>query len=64
MPHARGGGEGGEEGGGGGKGEQLVVSVLHDGCGELAALDHPALLWTDQLVAMRALLHALRLLAA
>ena len=41
----------------------MDVSVLHDGCGELAALDHPALFWTDQLVAMRALLHALRLLA-
>ena len=51
-------------GGGGGGDGQVDVSVLHDGCGELPALDHTALLtWTDQLVAMRALLHALRLLA-
>ena len=41
----------------------MEVSVLHDGCGEVAALDHQALLWTDQLVAMTAVLHALRLLA-
>ena len=41
----------------------MEVSVLHDVCGEVAALDHPGLVCTDQLVAMRALLHALRLLA-
>ena len=60
-----GGGDGGVSGGGGGGGDgQVDVFVLHPEAPEEPAAPHWPLFWAGQLVAMRALLHALRLLMA